>query len=127
MGDVPDFIPPDRAWFEVLPSGLPLLVINLERDALRALPLPRTDHAAPEAAATLAGWQLMARSTMRVVDGPEDLGFLVGVEPTDLDVSTAWVESTAKHGGAIVYFMRVPDAATEVDARVRGGFIRNRE
>jgi hypothetical protein len=124
MDGVPEFVPPDRAWFDVLPSGLAHLVVNLQVEALRDLPLPTTDQIASEVATALAGWQLMTRATMTVIDGPGDLGFLVSVPPTELDTSATWVDATVEHGGAIVHFMRIAEAGGEGDARVRGGFIR---
>jgi hypothetical protein len=124
MDGVPAFVPPDRAWFDVLPSGLAHLVVNLEVDALRDLPLPTSDQSASESATALADWQLIPRTTMTVIDGPGDLGFLVSVPPSAADASATWVDATVQHGGAIVHFMGIPELGGEGDARVRGGFIR---
>jgi len=81
---VPQCIEPDQAWFEVLPSGLPLLVMHLDADSLNQLPLPTTDWSAPEKEQTLAGWQVLCRATETVIDGPGTLGFLVGLEQDDV-------------------------------------------
>jgi hypothetical protein len=124
IGVVPDFVPPDRVWFDVLPSGLASLVVYLDTDAVRRLPLPTRDAAAAEAAVTLEDWRLMARTTMTVVDGPGDLGFVVGGRP-DLAAWVAWVDASVSHGGAIVFFTPAPEEHTHDEVRVRGGFIRN--
>src|SRR3954452_15240817 len=118
MDAVPSFVAPDQARFEVLPSGLPLLMVDLEADALRAVPLPTTDRNAAEDAAPLTEWQLLPRPTMTVVDGPGDLGFLVGILPTELDASATWVDAAIRHGGAIVYFTAMGSGEGG-----RGGFI----
>jgi hypothetical protein len=119
---VSEFVAPDHAWFEVLPSGLALLVIDLPDEEFGQLPVPLAAGQTAQSAAILADWHVLARVTMTVVDGPGDLGFLVGASTDRLDASAAWIEAAESNGGAIVLF-RPRRGSQARDRGVRGGFI----
>jgi hypothetical protein len=121
---VPYLVSPEHAWFDVLPSGLAMLLVQIDLDALLALPLPAAAEKDPEEFAPLAGWQLLPRMTMTVVDGPDDFGFLVAVQPTQSDEQAIWIDAAVRHGGATVLFTRPPGTEDLDSDRIRGGFVR---
>jgi hypothetical protein len=123
MDGVPEFASPDHASFEILPSGIPFLLLDVDAGTLQQLPLPTTDERDPERAASLADWQLISRTSSIIVDGPGEHGFLVG-SPTDLSASAAWASAASAFGGATVFFRRSPAADDLPYVRVRGGFVR---
>ena len=116
-----DVVAADRTWFEILPSGLPLLVLDLDAEILAGLALPLTGLEASEAAATLAPWSLLPRDTVIAVDGPGDQAFRVTLDTA----SPGWIEACSAHGGAIVFFRRAKDD-DRTGAGIRGGSIRFR-
>jgi len=82
---MPMTLTPDQVRFE-LHDGMPVIRLLVARPA--------------EAAA--AGWSLMSRVTLCVVDGPGDAGYLFprfGLEAPD-----GWEEAAEQHEGAYVVF-----------------------
>ena len=105
---MPGFLPPGRTTFFVLDSGLPVAVLAVGPDGLDELEPPAVDASGLDEAPVLEGWGLMARTTMTVVDGPGELGFLVAGEWDELQSSVAWSHAVGTRGGAVVLFTRDP-------------------
>jgi hypothetical protein len=76
------------------------------------------------------GWQIMAKLTMCVVDGPGDAGRLVPTlsPPDEAEDMAAWCAAVEEAGGAVVVSLVTLPAELDWDelftgGRARGGFV----
>lgn len=92
---MPAFLPPDAVRFE-LQDGTPVL-----RLAVMAPAVSQADQ-----------WSLLSRTTMCVVDGPDDAGYLIArIAPGSGDAAPAgWDDAVERVGGSLVVFGSEPDA-----------------
>lgn len=121
-------LPRENVRFLLGPTPLLLMA---EAPIHRDLPVL---HAPGGAMSTCAGWQLMARMTVCVVDGP-DTGCLIPAigtsgDPGDLEGVAAWCSAVGGAGGAVV--VSLPAIPVEIDwdevftgGVARGGFVRS--
>jgi hypothetical protein len=85
---VPTFLPPEDAHFDIR-DGLPVLLLEVD---------------APHDVET-DGWSLLNRSTLVVVDGPGDTGFLLPRMTAGGDAAPAgWDEAVERAGSVQVLF-----------------------
>ena len=120
------FLPRENARYVLGP--VPLLVIG---DAPIHAPLPPL-HAPEGRMPTCQGWQIMAKLTLCVVDGPGDAGCLIPTltTPDQAEDMAEWCAAVAGAGGAVV--VSVPQLPSELDwdelftgGIARGGFVRS--
>lgn len=81
-------------------------------------------------AAACAGWRILPRLTLCLVDGPGDAGCLIPglLEAADLGALQAWCEAAESAGGAIVVSLdalpgRLDWDEIEASGTARGGFV----
>lgn len=124
---MPSFLPTERSRFYVQPNGLPVAVLTIDTEQLEGIDAPVLKADAPPPSAALEGWSLLPKLVMTVVDGPGDVGFLVGGDPTAIDAMAPWVEAAKQVAGAFVVFSP-PSANGEpvnnAALGARGGFVR---
>lgn len=120
------FLPRENVRFVLGPTPLLLLSAAPIHHVLPAL------HAPNGSMPICGGWQLMARLTMCVVDGPGDAGCLIPTltGPDDADNMSAWCAAADAAGGAVVVSVETmpdqPDWNELFTAGIaRGGFIRD--
>ena len=120
---MPSFVPPDRCVRERLEDGTPLFVLALSDDAesvLELRPEPMNSR--------LDGWLLLAMGAVTVMDGPDDLGFLIPSDPGNAD-AVEWSHLAADLGRAVVMLVNGDslegvDVRALVDSPGRGGVVR---
>ena len=124
---VPELIPTERTRF--LSAPVPAVVIAAEPGGVG---LPLLAFYPTGAAMRAAGWTVVARATMCVLDGPGSDGLLL---PTisgtgQMDRAAAWAEAVADAGGVLALQVASPRLDTIVyellaDPETRGGFVPN--
>ena len=65
----------------------------------------------------IAGWSLLPRMTLCVLDGPGEVGFVIAADPTRLDRMTEWFDRVGEAKGTWV--VAVP--TLELPGSVHGG------
>ena len=122
---MPELIPADRS--RVLSVPTPILVLSAALDGVLLPLLESYDSGAP---VRVAGWSVVARTTMCVLDGPGDQGFLVPTlaEIGQMDERAAWAQAVADSGGLLVLQVGAHRLEASVydllaDTGTRGGFV----
>lgn len=122
---MPELIPADRS--RVLSVPTPILVLSVVSEGV-LLPLLRFyDSGAP---VRVAGWSAVARTTVCILDGPGDQGFMVPTiaEIGQMDERAAWAQAVADNGGLLVLQVAAHRLEASVydllaDTGTRGGFV----
>lgn len=124
---MPSFLPSERARFYVQANGLPVAVLTIDPNQLEVIDAPVLTADTPPTSAALDGWSVLPKLVMTVVEGPGDVGFLVGGDPSAIDAMAPWVEAAKQVAGAFVVFSPPSpngEPVTNAALGARGGFVR---